>query len=500
MDDRLLKRLTACRDLPSLPAAAAHIVELAQDDTASMGAVADAVKMDPALAAKVLRIANSPLYGQRRQSDNLSQAVLLLGLNATLTLALSFSLVSAFRASPPNGFDYGLFWRRSLLAATAARVIAKTTRQAPSEDCFLAALLQDIGLLALMKAQPDLYNDLDAAQQRDHALLMAYESERLDADHAEIGAWLLAQWHFPERLMQAVSASHDVAGTTDDNPLVQIVRLSGHIADMLLPDPNPAAWQQVRALVPPAWQVGDEWLDSLIPLLDDEVPVIEELFDIPLLDGADIASLLADAREAELMHHLKNVQELELVKQTTASLQHRVREIEAQNRIDALTGLYNRGHLDELLISEFDHAVRHHWPLSLIFVDLDYFKQINDTYGHDVGDAALRQVAQLLVQATRETDLVARYGGEEFILVLPGVAADTAKEVGDRIVAAFHDVQVQTEAHLCFSLTVSAGVATHDEYTPFADVATLLRAADRAMYSAKLQGRDRLIRWQPSAA
>lgn len=411
MDDRLLQRLTACRDLPSLPAAAARIVTLAHDETASMGAVADAVKIDPALAAKVLRMANSPLYGQRRQSDNLPQAVMLLGLNATLTLALSFSLVSAFRASTQHGLDYGLFWRRSLLAATAARVIAKTTRQAPSEDCFLAALLQDIGLLALTKTQPDLYDDLDAAQQRDHALLIAYESERLDADHADIGAWLLTQWCFPERLVQAVGASHESAGRTEDNPMVQIVRLSGHIADMLLPDPSPTAWQQVRALVPPAWQVSGDWLNSLIPLLDDEVPVIEELFDMPLLDGADIASLLADAREAELIRHLKNVQELERVKQTTASLQHRVREIEAQKRIDALTGLYNRGHLDGMLISAFDHAVRHHWPLSLIFVDLDFFKQINDTYGHDAGDAALQQAAQLLVQATRETDLVARYGG-----------------------------------------------------------------------------------------
>lgn len=154
MDDRLLKRLTACRDLPSLTAAV-RIVELAQDKIASNGAVADAVKMDPALAAKVLRIADSPLYGQRHQSDNLPRAVMLLELNAMLTLALSVSLVSVFRASGQHGLDYGLFWLRSLLAAVAARVIAQTTRQAPSEDCFLAALLQDIGLLALTKAQPD---------------------------------------------------------------------------------------------------------------------------------------------------------------------------------------------------------------------------------------------------------------------------------------------------------------------------------------------------------
>lgn len=81
MDDRLLKELAACGELPSLPAAATRIVALAQDATAGMEDVADAVMMDPALAAKVLRIANSPLYGQRRQSDNLQQAVMLLGLN-----------------------------------------------------------------------------------------------------------------------------------------------------------------------------------------------------------------------------------------------------------------------------------------------------------------------------------------------------------------------------------------------------------------------------------
>ena len=166
-----------------------------------------------------------------------------------------------------------------------------------------------------------------------------------------------------------------------------------------------------------------------------------------------------------------------------------MREIEAQKRIDALAGLYNLGHLDELLVLEFDHTVRYRWTLSSIFFDfLYFFKKIDDTYGHDAGDTALQQAAQLLVKATRDTDHVAQYGREECIHILPGVAAGMAQEVGERLVAAFHNEQVQTETYACSTLTISA------------DVATLLRAADRAMYSEKLHGRDRLMRWQLSVA
>ena len=109
---------------PSPPGVATHIIELAQDPDIEMGKVAKALSMDSALSTKVLRIANSPLYAQRRKSENLRQALVVLGLNSTLTLALSFSLVKSLRTGKANGISYPFYWRRALVAATAARALA----------------------------------------------------------------------------------------------------------------------------------------------------------------------------------------------------------------------------------------------------------------------------------------------------------------------------------------------------------------------------------------
>src|SRR5579859_8291759 len=136
-------------NFPSPPGVATHIIELARDPEIEMGKVAKALSMDSALSTKVLRIANSPLYAQRRKSENLRQALVVLGLNATLTLALSFSLVKSLRGAKPNGLNFKLYWRRALLAATSARALGDAMHQSLAEEIFLAALLQDVGMLAL---------------------------------------------------------------------------------------------------------------------------------------------------------------------------------------------------------------------------------------------------------------------------------------------------------------------------------------------------------------
>ena len=183
MNSEIEAQLRRSVNFPSPPGVATHIIELAQDPEIEMGKVAKALSMDSALSSKVLRIANSPLYAQRRKSENLRQALVVLGLNATLTLALSFSLVKSLRGAKPNGLNYKLYWRRALLAATAARALGDAMRQTLAEEIFLAALLQDVGMLALDQAVPDLYRDGEKLQ-RDHAALAEHEKKRVQADHA----------------------------------------------------------------------------------------------------------------------------------------------------------------------------------------------------------------------------------------------------------------------------------------------------------------------------
>ena len=209
MNPEIEAHLRSLVNFPSPPGVASHIIELARDPEIEMGKVAKALSMDSALSTKVLRIANSPLYAQRRKSENLRQALVVLGLNATLTLALSFSLVKSLRTGKANGMSHPLYWRRALIAATAARALADALRQSMAEEIFLAGLLQDVGMLALDQAVPDLYRGGESLQ-RDHAALAELEKKRLQVDHAAIGGWLMTKWNLPPRLCHAIEHSHQI--------------------------------------------------------------------------------------------------------------------------------------------------------------------------------------------------------------------------------------------------------------------------------------------------
>ena len=161
LDPGVERRLTRCGTLPSMSAVAIQVLELAREPDVHLRDLAQILSRDPALAAKVLRMANSPLYGGRRVAQNLRQALNILGLNATITLALSFSLSPAVERSR-GGLDVDRFWRRAVASALAARLLGEERKLRSGEELFLAALLQDIGMLALDAAFPGRYAELSA--------------------------------------------------------------------------------------------------------------------------------------------------------------------------------------------------------------------------------------------------------------------------------------------------------------------------------------------------
>jgi diguanylate cyclase (GGDEF)-like protein len=159
--------------------------------------------------------------------------------------------------------------------------------------------------------------------------------------------------------------------------------------------------------------------------------------------------------------------------------------------IDALTGIPNRRYFDEFFEREWKRAARERHPLALIMVDIDHFKQFNDTYGHQEGDQCLIQVSRTLRSALlRPGDLVARYGGEEFAAVLPGTTQADARLIAERMRGAVAAQGIPNPASPLSGLTVSLGVSA---LVPRHDVAlqTLIERADQALYQAKEQGRNR---------
>jgi diguanylate cyclase (GGDEF)-like protein len=155
--------------------------------------------------------------------------------------------------------------------------------------------------------------------------------------------------------------------------------------------------------------------------------------------------------------------------------------------LDALTGTFNRRSVDQWLARSFLEADRRQQTLSLLFIDIDHFKSINDRLGHAGGDECLRQVAAALRAALDDDDLLGRYGGEEFVVLLPGKGGAEAREVGERLRAAVERCLLEYEGRV-ERLTVSVGVATRleQESTPAAAV----ERADKALYAAKRGGRN----------
>jgi two-component system, cell cycle response regulator len=158
---------------------------------------------------------------------------------------------------------------------------------------------------------------------------------------------------------------------------------------------------------------------------------------------------------------------------------------------DALTGAHNREHFDTQLRAELSYARRHNTDVSLVIFDADHFKKVNDTYGHQVGDNVLMQIANVVRNTVRSEDVFARYGGEEFALVLRGIDIDGAGAVADRLRERIAALEIPTERGP-LTVTVSAGCAslsTIQEKTPEG----LIAAADRRLYGAKHAGRNRVV-------
>ncbi len=157
---------------------------------------------------------------------------------------------------------------------------------------------------------------------------------------------------------------------------------------------------------------------------------------------------------------------------------------------DPLTGLYNRRFLEEFLMRELARADRKKHPLTIITLDIDHFKRINDTLGHSAGDMVLRRIGLLLQGYVRESDIACRIGGEEFALLLPEVPISIAAQRAEDIRKAVHDMSLKHEDQELGAITVSLGVAAFPEHGTTPEL--LIRAADQALYDAKYAGRDRV--------
>lgn len=231
---------------------------------------------------------------------------------------------------------------------------------------------------------------------------------------------------------------------------------------------------------------------QLLPDIEGD-PAQGTLMATPLIVGDRIIGALVVWSNQHDAYSKADLNALELLAATAAvALQNAFRFAQAQSLaiIDNLTGLVNRRHFLNVLHHEIERSRRYHTPVSIAMIDIDYFKQINDTYGHLIGDRVLREVAQRCRQHLRDVDILARYGGEEFGLVLPETNYEQAILASERLRKTIAAMPIMLDSKP-LQITLSIGVAAFNP-TLYPDPSSFIADADRALYLAKQRGRNRV--------
>ena len=166
-----------------------------------------------------------------------------------------------------------------------------------------------------------------------------------------------------------------------------------------------------------------------------------------------------------------------------------MQELQKIAQLDPLLGLYNRRHFYELASREFERARRYNHPLSILMLDLDHFKQVNDYHGHLIGDQALMGFSQILLQTLRSADVVARFGGDEFVILLPETDTNHANQMAERLRTNLKETPIASDAGI-LHLTFSGGISSLGNFEE--SLEKLIERADQALYISKTVGRDRV--------
>ncbi len=479
-----LEEIAACPNLPSLPTVAVQVLELTRDADVKLTAIAASVQNDPALAAKILKTVNSSYYGLSKPCPTISRALAYLGLSTVKSLVLGFALVDMSKGSG-EGLDLMDFWRRSLYSAAAAKRIATIHGECDAEEGFIAALMQDMGMLAIQTVAPNDYGRVIAEAGNDHRRLPDIEKARLGFDHAEAGSILGQRWHLPPPLVEAIRHHHH-GEEHGHMKLVRPVSLAHEVAAALaLPNPGEAIGDMGRRAE--RWfGLEKDSVRQLLLVVDDDVKELSGLFDVGMGVSPDINRILTEAEEASLQHQFEVHRETEVLKKTN-------HELVNQAATDVLTGVGNRRRFEEELASRLAQAETFKGSLGLLIADADKFKNINDTYGHPAGDAVLVELARRLVAAVRDVDAVCRYGGEEFGVILAGASLKEAAMIAERARCAVAEKPFDLGEPIGpVTVTISIGATAYDwgNVTQSPMQSTLLKAADEALYAAKGAGRN----------
>jgi two-component system cell cycle response regulator len=481
MNNTALTRIMESPQLPTLPAVAVRVLELTSRRDVELSEIAKAVEHDPAIATRVLKTVNSSFYGLTQRVGSIRQALAYLGLETVKGLVLGFSLARAFKGEEEVLFDFEDYWRRSIYSASAARALASIVKCGDADEAFLAALVQDVGMIALWNHYGDRYIQVLDLADGDHPKLSGLEHRHFDIDHAEIGAAMLDGWKFPTHIVDVVLLHHQGPEfAAQDEDMRRIVLLANMVAESLGPDPERSqqALQNYEECAATWFDLRRGTAFAVLKSITQHADELGRMFDLKRSSNPDVDVIL---EEADRLRRENRVL---------------APSPEFAENMDQLTGLPDRNAFQQRLLSVFETDA----PTAILLVGIDGMREINREGGPGSGDAALAKVSEAVLRTCREAvgtqANVFRFVGAELAVVLLGDNVARAGILAERLRASIRLAPLADDRLGLLKLGASLGIATRLEGTRnLGTPDELLRAAMMAISEARRNGGDSIFEW-----
>lgn len=441
--------------IPSLPVAAVKILELVQDPDVDVQALGRTIELDPALSARIVRLANSSLFGLTREISSVRQALVILGLRTVKLAALSFTLVDSL-GKGAKAESMSACWRQILSNAMACRMLGKLFEIDPEEG-FLGGLMQDIGLLVCAESLGKDYLDLFDSSMSDASAKTfdQMEKDRFGVAHTEVGAELIEQWRLPPRLATAIRehAEMDLAAAYRDGrkDLSVLLATADAISGFLL-RPTPSNLERFNVVAESFGDLSSE-IDKFVQRLEMQVGEMAELLELELPANRTFEEILEKARE-----------------------------LSKDLRVESRDGLPLR------VRQELARAKREKSPVSVVLLRLTSVSQLAKSGRADAAERLHQAAARILQSVTRECDALFRLNLSTFCILAANASKEGVERLQQRLIPELQKAWVEVGSEKVYARFVFGVVTLEAESTSDVAVEAFLLKANDNLAEAQAKG------------
>lgn len=493
----LLKQIAGDPRIPSPPTVILRVLEKASSPDCTIADLCKIIQIDPGLAGRILRIVNSALFGLSRPATSIQRALAVVGINSARLLILAIALPEMHKKSKLEGQIAQRYWKSSISGAIVAHELSQRLKARDAEDDMAAGLLRDIGDLVLQQLFPDVARTI--AAQSDETLIEGQcdvEEAHYGLNHAEVSAYILERWRLPADMTEAIRWHHHPDQGKYSTPGAEARAFTLHFATratQLLFYPNqPKVLKALHELSHSRFGMNEDDVFAFLKPLSKKVSDFAALLQVDMGEGDDFSSALTRASDALVHLSLSASADNQRAMEMTQRAESEAQRWREEAIFDPLTKVFNRRFLEQKLNDYFDETIKKQIPFSLLFIDLDGFKPLNDNHGHAFGDVLLQQIATSLQAAVRQGDIVARLGGDEFCVLSEAMDEIGVQAFAQRVCEVVREVKVQLGTHEG-RVSASIGAVCMSPMANWKNPEQLLAGADKAMYLAKSRGKDRAV-------